>query len=1226
MQLREHWVAIDALVDTAVDTHYSGFNKSLQNYSQILRLFSESMAHLAVLRRTLEAAQIRLHPEPARIKELYRRELMLSDVQRLLEDIQAAVTVPEKVRRLQRQGEWSLAVTTLLDGCNKVAREELLGVGALRTLRDDLSQLRESLLATLTAEIERCVYDSHGSFNHRNTRGLGGGGGGGGMFNTPPRTILKNSILGDGGSISASGSMTMPRLRRHGSSYLESPMNSGVLQPDASPMRRPTHRRAATYGAAGTAGFGSFSGLGTIRSAGGFIMSGDGHFVDSEVSLTTLVSCVAQLGGVQAALRSLRSHMPSKIRAIIAEVLDSFPRSQWLAEEGRQTTVTAGQRKRDAATATTTSTITEAISSRCLKTLHSLARVLQLLAMSRPPATTAGLQMLLGSSNTAAVTPEKNSNNNIPAPPSSSSSPRAADSPFNPHSDSMQIKDPVSTALQECRFAWESIQFECQVLVASIIGAPVPFGKSRRVLLSPDLPGGGWLASVGALEAEDSGDGTFTEDTVGLGAGGGGGAGGSADATQGGSAAIMFSLAEEATTSLVPTTTLLSSGELTSSTTTTSAAAATSTIGTLTTSDTTTIAMQSKDNHSAEAVGVVAGSAASAPVTVTEADLATMVSSILGSRQGRPELVAAVYKPMIALVDEAERLLDEVSHGSGDNNNNNTNARSGQQSPSAATTPTGAGPRFSALLHNMPAIPWKLGGLGGPLASSPSSGGGGSASESILRSFIDNFSRMEFLPAAYVTTRARCRGLLEAGDALRPRVRLRGSYRPGAAVLPAATGAVEMAEEVLSWAANAPPFATHLAGVLENVLARVLEAFQDAIASTVGTGTAGKLADDVRVVQIMAKEPAAPLLGPPVSFFIGANADAIDSFVSSAIAAGFGSSQKGLERELVARILTDPKKSSPSSTLFSVRPESLLADAGEAGRLIQVACLAESADHVADAIHAAAAAAAFQAGNNKSMHGGGAGGGNPRRGDAWRRHGQGTTADQGQSSTTTTSSGMDRGFAEGIAHAADRYRAFAGKCIRALRLELILLAAHHLEALPRLAAGGATATAAEEHVASLARVVTQLDEALAPYLPPDRRMYIFGSLPPAVVALSVSMLPQFTSAIDTACVTRVCRVFSALQPVLCAAGGVGEGPLPVVGSGMPDPTRQLEKAKMYYSLLLQSPEALISTVASKPKRFSAEEYSALLNVNVVGRKVTAEHKQQLQNVLISASASAAPKP
>ena len=103
LQLREHWLAIDTLVDSVVDIHYSGFNKSLQNYSQILRLFSESRAQLAVLQRTLELAQTRLRPQPQRLKELYRRDLMLTDVRRLLEDVQAAASVPDKVRKLEQK-------------------------------------------------------------------------------------------------------------------------------------------------------------------------------------------------------------------------------------------------------------------------------------------------------------------------------------------------------------------------------------------------------------------------------------------------------------------------------------------------------------------------------------------------------------------------------------------------------------------------------------------------------------------------------------------------------------------------------------------------------------------------------------------------------------------------------------------------------------------------------------------------------------------------------------------------------------------------------------------------------------------------------------------------------------------------------------------------------------------------------------------------------------------
>ena len=102
--MREHWVAVDALVDSAVDAHYAGFNTSLQNYSQILRLFSESRAQLAALRRTLELAQVRLRPQPEHLKELYRKDLMLKDVHRLLEDVQAAVGVPEKVRKLEEKG------------------------------------------------------------------------------------------------------------------------------------------------------------------------------------------------------------------------------------------------------------------------------------------------------------------------------------------------------------------------------------------------------------------------------------------------------------------------------------------------------------------------------------------------------------------------------------------------------------------------------------------------------------------------------------------------------------------------------------------------------------------------------------------------------------------------------------------------------------------------------------------------------------------------------------------------------------------------------------------------------------------------------------------------------------------------------------------------------------------------------------------------------------------
>jgi exocyst complex component 4 len=42
VQLREQQQAVEAMVEQVVDVHHNGFNKSIQNYSQVLRLFTES--------------------------------------------------------------------------------------------------------------------------------------------------------------------------------------------------------------------------------------------------------------------------------------------------------------------------------------------------------------------------------------------------------------------------------------------------------------------------------------------------------------------------------------------------------------------------------------------------------------------------------------------------------------------------------------------------------------------------------------------------------------------------------------------------------------------------------------------------------------------------------------------------------------------------------------------------------------------------------------------------------------------------------------------------------------------------------------------------------------------------------------------------------------------------------------------------------------------------------
>lgn len=170
-----------------------------------------------------------------------------------------------------------MAVSTLLDGCNKVAREELAGVGALRSLREGLAQLREYLLGSLTVEIERRVYEAATP---------GGANGPGSPPSLSPQIGLQRPGSVDGGG--------KPRPRRTSSAL------DNQTRLDSLTMRRPTHRRTATY-AAGTPG-------------GGGMFSGEGNVGDPEGALHELVTCIAQLGGVNAALRTLRSHMPGQVR------------------------------------------------------------------------------------------------------------------------------------------------------------------------------------------------------------------------------------------------------------------------------------------------------------------------------------------------------------------------------------------------------------------------------------------------------------------------------------------------------------------------------------------------------------------------------------------------------------------------------------------------------------------------------------------------------------------------------------------------------------------------------------------------------------------------------------------------------------------------------------------------------------------------------------------------
>lgn len=189
--------------------------------------------------------------------------------------------------------------------------------------------------------------------------------------------------------------------------------------------------------------------------------------------------------------------------------------------------------------------------------------------------------------------------------------------------------------------------------------------------------------------------------------------------------------------------------------------------------------------------------------------------------------------------------------------------------------------------------------------------------------------------------------------------------------------------------------------------------------------------------------------------------------MSSVIAAGFGANDEGVECEVLRRLLAE-------------RPlpaRALLAEGGDVGRLAALAALSDSLDYVADVIHrctggggpggagAGRAGSGAQLLNRADRHstdssgGSGSGAATPLGGEAAAA---GVAGSGGSASGATwqqqlgsrfrtwrrTGSGEAGGLTEGLSHLADRHRALAGQCARALRLDLLLLVLHHLQQLP----------------------------------------------------------------------------------------------------------------------------------------------------------------------------------
>ncbi|KAK4279638.1 hypothetical protein QN277_011384 [Acacia crassicarpa] len=158
--LKEQSDVIEEVVDEVVHSYHSGFNKAIQNYSQILRLFSESTESIAVLKHDLVEAKKRLSARNKQLHQLWYRSVTLRHIISLLDQIEGIAKVPARIEKLIAEKQFYAAVQLHLQSMLMLEREGLQTVGALQDVRSELTKLRGVLFYKVLEDLHAHLYNN----------------------------------------------------------------------------------------------------------------------------------------------------------------------------------------------------------------------------------------------------------------------------------------------------------------------------------------------------------------------------------------------------------------------------------------------------------------------------------------------------------------------------------------------------------------------------------------------------------------------------------------------------------------------------------------------------------------------------------------------------------------------------------------------------------------------------------------------------------------------------------------------------------------------------------------------------------------------------------------------------------------------------------------------------------------------------------------------------------
>ncbi|XP_051130784.1 exocyst complex component SEC8 isoform X2 [Andrographis paniculata] len=157
--LKEQSEVIEEVVDEVVHAYHGGFNKAIQNYSQILRLFSESAESIKTLKVDLSEGKKLLGAHNKQLHQFWYRSVTLRHIIALLEQIEGIAKVPARIEKLIAEKQFYAAVQLHVQSTLMLEREGLQSVGALQDIRSELTKLRGTIFYKVFEELHAHLYN-----------------------------------------------------------------------------------------------------------------------------------------------------------------------------------------------------------------------------------------------------------------------------------------------------------------------------------------------------------------------------------------------------------------------------------------------------------------------------------------------------------------------------------------------------------------------------------------------------------------------------------------------------------------------------------------------------------------------------------------------------------------------------------------------------------------------------------------------------------------------------------------------------------------------------------------------------------------------------------------------------------------------------------------------------------------------------------------------------------